>query len=105
MGITGAMKIADLAEALGIDCEVHAAGPAHWAVMSAMRNTNFYEVALVHPGCPNSIPPVYTCGYSDQLDCIDRDGTVPVPDGPGLGVSYDWEFINKRAVARHVFEA
>ena len=105
MGITGAMKIANLAEALGIDCEVHAAGPAHRAVMAAMRNTNFYEVALVHPDCPNSIPPVYTCGYSDQLDYIDRDGSLPVPDGPGLGVSYDWEFINKRAVARHIVEA
>ena len=105
MGITGAMKIAHLAEALGIDCEVHAAGPAHRAVMAAMRNTNFYEVALVHPNCPNSIPPVYACGYSDHLDCIDQDGSVPVPGGPGLGVTYDWEFINKRATSRHVFEA
>ncbi len=95
MGITGAMKIAHLAEALGIDCEIHAPGPAHRAVMSAMRNTNFYEVALVGPDCPNSIPPVYSCGYSDQLDCIEPDGTVPVPSGPGLGVVYDWGYIVK----------
>ena len=105
MGITGAMKIAHLAEALGIDCEVHAPGPAHRAIMSAMRNTNFYEIALVHPDCPNSIPPVYTCGYSDELDCIDKEGTVPVPKGPGLGVTYDWDFINARATPRHVFGA
>jgi L-alanine-DL-glutamate epimerase-like enolase superfamily enzyme len=103
MGITGAMKIAHLAEALGIDCEVHAPGPAHRAVVSAMRNTNYYEIALVHPDCPNSIPPVYACGYSDELESIDADGTVGVPDGPGLGVVYDWEFINARATGRYVF--
>ena len=103
MGITGAMKIAHLAEALGIDCEVHAPGPAHRAVMSAMRNTNYYEVALVHPDCANAIPPVYACGYTDQLNCIGRDGCVPVPGGPGLGVTYDWDFINANARERHVF--
>lgn len=103
MGITGAMKIAHLAEALGIDCEIHAPGPAHRAMMSAMRNTNYYEIALVHPDCPNSIPPVYACGYRDELDSIDAGGTVAVPDGPGLGVTYDWEFIDRRTSARHVF--
>jgi len=97
MGITGAMKIAHLAEALGIDCEVHAPGPAHRAVISAMRNTNFYEVALVGPDCANMIPPVYACGYSDQLDCIGADGCVAVPEGPGLGVTYDWDFIRAHA--------
>jgi len=103
MGITGAMKIAHLAEALGIDCEVHAPGPAHRAVMSAMRNSNYYEIALVHPDCANAIPPVYACGYGDDLDSIDRDGTVPVPEGPGLGVAYDWGYIDAHATSRHVF--
>jgi len=105
MGITGAMKIAHLAEAFGVDCEVHAPGPAHRAVMSAMRNTNYYEVALVGPDCPNAIPPVYACGYTDQLDCIDADGCVSVPTGPGLGVTYDWEYIRAHTVARHEITA
>ena len=48
MGITGGLKIAHLGEAFGID-EVHACGPAHRHIMSAMRNSNFYEVALVGP--------------------------------------------------------
>ena len=59
MGITGSLKIAHLAEALGLDCEIHACGPAHRHLMSAMRNSNFYEVALVGPDCPNAIAPVY----------------------------------------------
>lgn len=104
LGITGALKIAHFAEALGIDVEVHACGPAHRHLMSALRNSNYYEVALVGPDCPNALPPVYACGYSDQLDCVDADGMVPVPAGPGLGVTYDWDFINHNRQALHVFE-
>jgi len=104
MGITGALKIANMAESLGLDVEIHASGPAHRHLMSAIRNSNYYEVALVAPNCPNAIPPVYKCGYSDQLDCILPDGTVEVPRGPGLGVEYDWDFIEKNRKSLHVFE-
>lgn len=104
MGITGAMKIAHLGEAFGIDVEIHACGPAHRHCMSAMRNSNFYEVALVGPDTPNAVPPVYACGYSDQLDCVDADGCVPVPAGPGLGVVYDWGFIDANREALHCFD-
>jgi L-alanine-DL-glutamate epimerase-like enolase superfamily enzyme len=104
MGITGSLKIAHMAESLGLDCEIHASGPAHRHLMAAMRNTNFYEVALVGPDCPNALPPVYACGYTDQLECVDTDGTVGVPTGPGLGVTYDWDFIAAHRTALHVFE-
>jgi L-alanine-DL-glutamate epimerase-like enolase superfamily enzyme len=63
-----------------------------------------YELALVGPGMPNLIPPVYACGYSDQLDCVGEDGCVEVPAGPGLGVTYDWDFIAKHRTALHVFD-
>ena len=104
MGITGSLKIAHLAEALGLDVEIHACGPAHRHLMSALRNSNYYEVALVGPDCPNVIPPVYACGYTDQLDCIDADGTVGVPAGPGLGVTYDWDYIARNRTNLHVFD-
>ena len=54
---------------------------------------------------PNAMPPVYTCGYSDQLDCVGTDGCVPVPTGPGLGVTYDWDFIERNRTRLEVFEA
>ena len=104
MGITGSLKIAHLAESLGLDVEIHACGPAHRHLMSALRNSNYYEVALLGPDCPNAVPPVYACGYTDQIDCVDSDGTVAVPIGPGLGVSYDWNFIDRNRLARPVFE-
>ena len=95
MGITGCMKIAHFAEALGIDIQIHAAGPAQRACMSAIRHTHFYELALVGPNMPNAVPPVYACGYSDQLEDVGKDGCVPVPEGPGLGVTYNWDFITR----------
>ena len=104
MGITGAMKIANFCQALGLDLQFHACGPAHRAVMSATPNTHFYEMALVGPGMPNTVPPVYRCGYSDQPGDIGKDGCVPVPDGLGLGVEYDWDFIERNRVEHLVFK-
>jgi L-alanine-DL-glutamate epimerase-like enolase superfamily enzyme len=103
-GITGSLRIAHLGEALGLDVEVHACGPAHRHLMSAMRNSNYYELALVGPDCPNMVAPVYTCGYTDQLDCCGADGCVEVPSGPGLGVAYDWDFIRKNAIASRIYD-
>ncbi|ADB61697.1 Mandelate racemase/muconate lactonizing protein [Haloterrigena turkmenica DSM 5511] len=92
-GITGAMKVVHMAEAFGLDVEFHAPGPAHRHCIAATRNTNYYELALVHPDCDNTTPPIYEGGYSDQLDAIDENGRVEVPDGPGLGVDYNWDYI------------
>jgi L-alanine-DL-glutamate epimerase-like enolase superfamily enzyme len=100
------MKLAHLAEAFGIDVEIHACGPAHRHCMAATRNSNFYEIALVGPEAPNAVPPVYLCGYSDALDSVGKDGCVPVPAaGPGLGVIYDWDYIRKHTTDRRVFKA
>jgi L-alanine-DL-glutamate epimerase-like enolase superfamily enzyme len=103
MGITGAMKIARFCEALGLDVQLHACGPAHRHCIAAIRNTHFYELALVGPDMPNAVPPVYACGYSDQLEDVGEDGCFAVPQGPGLGVRYDWEFIERHRTAHHVF--
>jgi len=96
-GITGAMKIAHAAEGFGLDVEFHAPGPAQRHCIAATRNANYYELALVHPDCQNTQPPVYDGEYSDLLDTVDDDGTVPVPDDPGLGVDYDWDYIEGNA--------
>ena len=104
MGITGAMKIAHFCEALGFDIQMHACGPAHRAVIAAIRNTHFYEMALIGPDMPNAVPPIYLNGYSDQPEDLEEDGCVPVPDGPGLGVVYDWEFITRNRVAEFVYK-
>ncbi|MBL23130.1 MAG: mandelate racemase/muconate lactonizing protein [Rhodospirillaceae bacterium] len=102
-GFTGCYKTAIAAEALGMDCEVHSCGPAMRQLMAACRNSNYYEVNLVHPVCPNAWSlPFYEDGYNDELDCIDADGFVDVPDLPGMGVRYDWKGIEKVAVETRV---
>jgi len=103
-GITGAIKRARIAEGFGLDIETHAPGPAHRHYIAGIRNANYYEVALVHPDCKNTQPPIYKCGYSDMLDTVADDGTVPVPDGPGLGVEYDWDYIEANEIEREVHE-
>ncbi|GAB6862904.1 enolase C-terminal domain-like protein [Haloplanus litoreus] len=103
-GITGAIKIARVAEGFGFDVEIHAPGPAKRHCMAAIRNTNYYEMALVHPDCRNTQPPVYAGEYEDFLDTIDADGTVGVPDGPGLGIEYDWGYIETNRTGSRVYE-
>jgi L-alanine-DL-glutamate epimerase-like enolase superfamily enzyme len=104
-GITGCYKTAIAAEALGMDVEVHSCGPAMRQLMAALKNSNYYEINLVHPrtGNPWHLP-VYADGFSDELDCIDKDGCVPVPDGPGLGVEYDWDYVEKNKLETRVVE-
>ncbi|XVH33408.1 enolase C-terminal domain-like protein (plasmid) [Haloferacaceae archaeon DSL9] len=103
-GITGAMKIARIAEGFGLDVEFHAPGPAHRHCIAATRNANYYELALVHPNCDNTQPPVYECGYSDMIDTVDSDGRVDVPGGSGLGVTYDWDYIEANRTEKIVYE-
>jgi L-alanine-DL-glutamate epimerase-like enolase superfamily enzyme len=103
-GITGVMKLAHAAEGLGLDIEFHGPGPAQRQCMAAVRNTNYYEMGLVHPKAPASHDPcLYSDGYRDTLDAIDADGCVPVPQGPGLGVAIDWEWVarNRTALATY----
>jgi L-alanine-DL-glutamate epimerase-like enolase superfamily enzyme len=104
-GITGAMKRASVAEGFGIDVEFHAPGPAQRHCIAAIRNTNYYELALVHPDAPNTQPPVYEGEYSDMIDTVDDDGMVTVPEGPGLGVDYDWDYIEANSTGSvHTYE-
>ncbi len=103
-GITGALKVAHAAEALGLDVEIHAPGPAHRHLMAAIRNTNYYELGLVHPRIKTTRAPIYADGYSDDLDAVDRRGHVPVPAGPGLGVTLDWQYLRAHEAGKVVYE-
>ena len=93
-GITGVVKLAHACEAIGLDIEFHGPGPAQRHCMAAIRNTNYYEMGLVHPKAPSSSTvPLYKGSYRDGLDAIDANGHVPVPQGPGLGVEINWDWV------------
>ncbi len=103
-GITGLMKIAHSAEGFGLDVEIHAPGPAHRHCMAAIRNTNYYELGLVHPNLPSTKPPIYACDYSDELESVDGNGHVPVPVGPGLGTPIDMEWLRANQTGNVVYD-
>jgi L-alanine-DL-glutamate epimerase-like enolase superfamily enzyme len=105
-GITGVMKLAHIAEGFGIDCEIHAPGHAPRHCMAAMRNTNYYELGLVHPKVPGwkAQCPIFADDYSDDLDSVDSNGCVSVPEGPGLGAAINWDWLKKAEVGKAVYE-
>jgi len=99
-GITATIKLANAAEALGLDIEMHGGGPATRHCMAAIRNSNYYELGLVHPKIKAEDNPVYLDGYAEgRLDLIDEHGCVTVPEGPGLGVSLNWDYITAHRTA------
>ena len=108
-GVTGTMKIAHAAEGFGLDVELHAGGPVRRHLMAAIRNTNYYEMGLLHPKvAPFNVsvyPPIYKDGYRDTIDSIDENGCIDVPDGLGMGVEYDWDFIMKRRTDGVVYDS
>ena len=97
-GITGARKIAHAAEGFGLDVEFHGGGLAHRHCIAAVRNANFYELGLLNPKIKSSKPPVYPPEFTDELNGVDANGHVEVPQGPGLGVEMDWDYIEAHKV-------
>ena len=105
-GITGVLKMAHMAEGFGLDCEIHAPGPAHRHCMAALRNSNYYELGLLNPKIKpkRGARPIYLEDYSDDLEAIDAQGCVPVPQGPGLGVTVNWDFVRASGSVIAVYE-
>jgi L-alanine-DL-glutamate epimerase-like enolase superfamily enzyme len=99
-GITGTMKVAHLAESFGVDVEFHVGGPSHLHCMSAIRNTNYFEKGLLHP----EVEWMADQGFTTDVEAVDDAGHVAVPDGPGLGVDIDWDFVERRRTDRTVID-
>ncbi len=95
-GITGMMKIAALAEAHHLPCEVHDAynGIGNLAtvhVVMAIPHCSMFEVLVPHaPGSYDLDHLSY--GLAEPIT-IDNDGLVHVPTAPGLGIEPDWDLL------------
>ncbi|HEY65486.1 MAG TPA: racemase [Caldilineae bacterium] len=90
-GITGAMKIAHLAESFGMSAQVHGGGLANLHLCCAIPNCDFYEDLVISEEQIRS----RTRG---EL-AIDSEGCVRVPERPGLGLEVDWAEVEKRALS------
>lgn len=99
-GITGAMKIARVAEAFGTDVEFLVGEPAHLHCLSTVRNTNYFEHALLHP---QDLDWMASQGFTTDIQRV-NNGFVSVPDGAGLGVEIDWSFVSERQTGYTVID-
>ena len=96
-GITGCYKLINICQAHGIKCELHGGGWSDIQLMGATHESTceYYERGLVRPGWDNDTPPLYLKATCDPMDA---DGNVIVPQTPGLGMVFNWDFINENRV-------
>lgn len=94
-GITGMAKTAALCEAMGVKvASHHGASPlmnmANLQVLCGATNADWIEILVPESGYNFALP---------RYLAPDADGFVHLPDGPGLGVAPDWDYIRAHTVA------
>jgi L-alanine-DL-glutamate epimerase-like enolase superfamily enzyme len=99
-GVTGTMKIAHLAEAHGMRCEIHCTTMGFMDIVNlhvscAIRNCEYFE--LLVPEEPFRFP------MKDPYPI--ENGMARVPTRPGIGVELDWDLIDKTCVEHRVSKA
>jgi L-alanine-DL-glutamate epimerase-like enolase superfamily enzyme len=97
-GVTGTLKIAHLAEAHGLRCEIHCTTMgymdiANLHVSCAIKNCEYFE--LLVPEEPFRFP------MKDKYP-IDKHGVAHVPQKPGIGVELDWDAIDDACVEHKI---
>lgn len=96
-GITPTIKTVHLAEAFGMECEIHGGGAANLAVLGATTVGRWYERGLLHPHVDyDDVPP----HLNSIIDPLDAAGFVHMPSRPGLG-----EDLNLDYIAGHTVES
>ena len=93
-GVTGAIKTARLAEAFGVNCELHTTifhplELANLHVAGAIRNCEFFEL----------LGPVDAFAFGLDGSFPLHAGTAVLPDKPGLGMDLDWHEIDACTLA------
>ncbi|NLX43344.1 MAG: enolase, partial [Chloroflexi bacterium] len=90
-GLTPLMKCVHLCEAHGVALEVHGGGHGNLQALGAMGIPGeYYERGLLHPlyDYEGSQPWLLT-----RCDDVDDKGYVTLPQGPGLGMEIDWNYV------------
>jgi L-alanine-DL-glutamate epimerase-like enolase superfamily enzyme len=100
-GVTGTLKIAHLAEAHGMRCEIHCTtmgfmDMANLHVSCAIKNCEYFE--LLVPEEPFRFP------MKDPYP-IDANGVAHVPQKPGIGVELDWDAVDNTCVEHKITKA
>ena len=94
-GITALRKTAALAEAFNLKCEIHCipntwSNAANLQVTCAIKNCDWYEWMM-----PEAL---WDFGVKEGIH-LDGEGYAHVPQGAGIGLEVDWEYIERNTVA------
>ena len=94
-GVTGLRKTAALAEAFGLNCEVHTTTNAlldlaNLHVSCAIPNCEYFEILI--PQEP------FAFGVKNPIR-IDAEGAVRPPEATGLGAELDWDALDRHTTA------
>lgn len=97
-GITACKKAVDVYEAFGVPCEMHGGWFGNAAILGATTDETclFYERGLLRPEFDYEATPPYLNAPCDPLD---DKGNVLLPQGPGLGMDFNWDYIDDNRVA------
>jgi L-alanine-DL-glutamate epimerase-like enolase superfamily enzyme len=94
-GIGPSLKVAHLAEAFNMNCEIHGGGVGNLTVVCCIRNCDWYERGLLHPFMDYDQPPAYLNAIPDPMD---DEGYVHISQKPGLGADINFDYINANLV-------
>ena len=89
-GISGAIKVSQLAEAHGMKAQVHGMGHGELQVAAAIANNDFYEQLVINEA------QIRELRYMKELPVI--DGRITADNTPGLFPEPDWEWLEKTAL-------
>lgn len=92
LGITGQMKLANLAEMFGVNC--HGGNPH---VVAAVRNDDWWEHAAWPPTSPDRVLNTATSELIRPTHRVE-EGYMHVPQTPGLGREINWTAMRERSV-------
>ena len=96
-GITACQKMVNIAQAFGIQCEIHSPGWTQAQIMAATTPEvcEYYERGLTRPDVDNDVPDPW---LNSTCDPMDDEGNVIVSKRPGLGIDFNWDYINDNLV-------
>ena len=98
-GITGCRKSVHLYESFGLRATMHGGWWGNMQVYASTdaNTTEYFERGLLAPGLDEEYekPPPYLKAICDPMDDA---GNVIVPQTPGLGFEFDWDYIEDNRV-------
>ncbi len=95
-GITPTLKCIHLYEANGMSIELHGNHIGNLHLLGAIGiDGKYYERGLLHPLLDYEAPKPWLNKIYDEMD---KDGNVLIPQTPGLGYDFNWDYIKDNII-------